>query len=93
MFPIVPASPRAIDIEDIESATYAPVSPPYVERLSDTNRREYLDRVSFRSTMDLAHKLDEFQDRCNAHRVHRSLHGSRRNKPPAGPVCPLLCST
>jgi hypothetical protein len=39
------ANLRVLEIEEIKSVPYAPVSHPFVERLIGTIRREYLDRV------------------------------------------------
>jgi hypothetical protein len=41
------ANLRVLDIEEIKSIPYVPVSHPFVERLIGTIRREYLDRVLF----------------------------------------------
>ena len=41
------ANLRVLEIEEIKSVPYAPVSHPFVERLIGTIRREYLDRVFF----------------------------------------------
>lgn len=67
------ANLQVLDIEEIKSVPYAPVSHPFVERLIETIRREYLDRVYFGNALDLARKLAEFRDYYNEHRVHRSL--------------------
>jgi putative transposase len=66
---------RVLEIEQIKSVPYTPVSRPFVERLIGTIRREYLDRVFFWNALDLARKLAEFQNYYNEHRVHRSLDG------------------
>jgi putative transposase len=73
------ANLRVLEIDEIKSVPYAPVSHPFVERLIGTIRREYLDRVFFWNAVDLARKLGEFRDYYNARRVHRSLDGT----PPA----------
>jgi putative transposase len=70
------ANLRVLEIEEIKSVPYAPVSHPFVERLIGTVRREYLDRAFFWNAVDLARKLGEFRDYYNAHRVHRALAGS-----------------
>jgi len=61
-------------------STYArsapPGNPPFVERLIGTIRREYLDRILFWNAVDLTHKLSEFRDYYNEHRVHRALGGA-----------------
>jgi len=81
------ANLRVLEIDEIKSVPYAPVSHPFVERLIGTIRREYLDRLLFWNAGDLARKLGEFRDYYNADRVHRALAGS----PPAqrtGALCP-----
>ena len=70
------ANLRVIEVEEIKSVPYAPVSHPLVERLIGTIRREYLDRVFFWNAVDLARKLNEYKDYYNVHRVHRSLGGT-----------------
>ena len=40
-----------------------------------TLRREYLDRILFWTTVDLAEKLTEFQHYYNGHRAHAGLEG------------------
>ena len=69
------ANLRVLEIEEIKSVPWAPVSHPFVERLIGTIRREYLDRVFFWNVVDLARKLDDFRTYYNAYRVHRSLGG------------------
>jgi putative transposase len=70
------ANLRVLEIDEIKSVPYAPVSHPFVERLIGTIRREYLDRAFFWNAVDLARKLGEFREYYNAHRVHRSLDGT-----------------
>ena len=69
------ANLRVLEIEQIKSVPYAPVSYPFVERLIGTIRCEYLDRMFFWKALDLARKLDRFRIYYNAYRVHRSLGG------------------
>ena len=69
------ANLRVLEIEELKSVPYAPVSHPFVERLIGTIRREYLDRVFFWNAVDLARKLDDFKTYYNAYRVHRALDG------------------
>ena len=70
------ANLRVLAIDEIKSVPYAPVSHPFIERLIGTVRREYLDHLFFWSAIDLTRKLHAFADYYNAHRVHRSLHGT-----------------
>jgi putative transposase len=70
------ANLRVLEIEEIKSVPYAPVSHPFVERLIGTVRREYLDHVFFWNGDDLARKLVAYQGYYNASRVHRALSGA-----------------
>jgi len=70
------ANLRVLEIDEIKSVPYAPVSHPFVERLIGTIRREYLDRMFFWNAGDLTRKLGEFRDYYNADSVHRSLDGT-----------------
>jgi len=69
------ANLRVLEIEEIKSVPYAPVSHPFVEWLIGTIRREFLDQMFFRNAADLARKLGDFRSYYNAYRVHRSLDG------------------
>ena len=66
---------RVLEVEEIKAVAYTPMSHPYVERLIGTIQREYLDRTFFWNSIDLHRKLKDFQNYCNAYRVHRSLNG------------------
>jgi len=69
------ANLRILEIDEIKTVPYVPLSHPFVERLIGTVRREYLDRTLFWTTADLENKLREFQDYYNGHRTHDSLQG------------------
>ncbi len=69
------ANLRVLEIDEVKSVPYTPVSHPFVERLIGTLRREYFDRVFFWNAVDLERKLTEFKTYFNAHRVHRALDG------------------
>ena len=58
-----------------DRAARAAVTPPFVERLIGTMRREFLDHVLFWNAYDLERKLSEFQTYYNAVRSHASLGG------------------
>ena len=70
------ANLRVLDIEEIKSVPYAPVSHPFVERLIGTIRREVLDQMFFWNAFDLTRKLEMFRRYYNEQRVHRSLGGT-----------------
>ena len=69
------ANLRILDVAEIKSVPYVPMSHPFIERVIGTIRREYLDQVPFWNSLDLARKLGEFQDYYNNHRTHAALSG------------------
>jgi transposase InsO family protein len=73
------ANLRVLDVEEIKTVPYAPLSHPFVERLIGTIRRECLDRTLFWTTGDLEMKLSDFQRYYNGYRAHTGLNG----RPPA----------
>ena len=66
---------RILDVEEIKTVPYAPLSHPFVERLIGTIRRECLDRTLFWTIADLELKLLDFQRYYNNHRTHAGLTG------------------
>jgi len=69
------ANLRILEIEEVKSIPFTPISHPYIERLIGTVRREFLDQTLFWNEVDLKNKLDDFTDYYNNHRVHASLKG------------------
>jgi len=67
------ANLRVLDIEEIKTVPYTPVSHPFVERLIGTVRRECLDQTLFFNAPDLQKKLNQFQDYYNQTRGHSSI--------------------
>jgi putative transposase len=87
------ANLRILDVEEIKTVPYAPLSHPFVERLIGTIRRECLDRTIFWTATDLEMKLLEFQRYYNGHRAHAGLNGSPPESIPAeGGACASLRS-
>jgi putative transposase len=80
------ANLRILEVAEIKSIPFVPVSHPFVERLIGTIRREFLDHVLIWNAVDLGRKLEEFRDYYNEHRVHQSLNGrtpgERSGQPP-----------
>jgi transposase InsO family protein len=74
------ANLRILDVTEVKTVPYVPLSHPFVERLIGTVRREYLDQVPFWSARDLEKKLMSFQDYYNKDRVHRGLDGATPNE-------------
>ena len=69
------ANLRVLEVTEIKTVPYVPLSHPFVERLIGTVRREYLDRILFWTTTDLETKLLDFQHYYNGHRTHAGLDG------------------
>ena len=66
---------QLLEVDEIKTVAYVPVSHPFVERLVGTVRREFLDHIFFWNTVDLERKLNKFKDYYNQERVHASLDG------------------
>jgi transposase InsO family protein len=70
------ANLRILDVTEVKTVPYLPLSHPFVERLIGTIRREFLDFVPFWTSRDLERKLTSFMDCYNRQRVHRGLDGA-----------------
>ena len=73
------ANLRILDVKEIKTIPYVPLSHPFVERLIGTIRRECLDRTLFWTTADLEMKLFDFQRYYNGYRTHAGLNGRTPN--------------
>ncbi len=69
------ANLRILEIDELKTVPYTPISHPFVERLIGSLRRELLDQVFFWNTVDLERKLESFQVYFNQSRTHMSLDG------------------
>ena len=69
------ANLRILEVQEIKTVPYVPLSHPFVERLIGTIRREYLDRTLFWTAADLEAKLESFQHYYNEHRTHSARNG------------------
>jgi putative transposase len=70
------ANLRVLEVTEIKTVPYVPLSHSFVERLIGTIRHEYLDRMLFWTLVDLDRKLLEFQHYYNGHRAHAGLGGA-----------------
>lgn len=70
------ANLRILEVMQVKTVPYVPLSHPFVERLIGTIRREYLDQVPFWTARDLERKLLLYKDYYNRDRVHRGLDGA-----------------
>ncbi len=69
------ANLRILEVTEVKTVPYLPISHPFVERLIGTIRREYLDFVPFWTARDLERKLLSFKDYYNDQRSHHALDG------------------
>jgi len=74
------ATLRILEVDEVKTVAYVPVSHPFIERLIGTTRREYLDDTMFWNRIDLERKLTAFQSYYNSERVHQSLAGDTPNQ-------------
>ena len=68
------ANLRILEIEEIKSVPYTPISHPFVERLIRTIREELLNNTLIWNEQDLQKKLDAYQDYFNHDRSHSAIH-------------------
>jgi len=83
------ANLRILEVTQIKSIPYVPLSHPFAETLIDTVRREYLDHTLFWTTADLENKLLDFRTYFNNHRMHISQEGRTPDTPVSRPVANL----
>lgn len=69
------ANLRVLEIDEIKSLPYVPMSHPFVERLIGSIRRELLDHTLFWTATDLENKLREYQSYYNEGRTHSGRNG------------------
>jgi len=77
------ANLRILDVAEVKTVPYVPLSHPFVERLIGTVRREFLDPVPFWGARDLERKLRSFKEYYNCDRTHRGLLGAVPELQPA----------
>ena len=70
------ANLRILSVAEIKTVPYTTLSHPFIERLSGTIRREYLDHILFWNAQDLERKLADFRQYHNRDRVHQSPGGN-----------------
>jgi hypothetical protein len=73
------ANLRILEVTEIKTVPYVPLSHRFVERLIGTIRREYLDRILFWTTADLEAKLIDFKITITAIKRMRGWKGACRN--------------
>ena len=67
-------------LDTINSVPNAPVSHPFVERLIGSVRREFLNHIFFRYSIDLERKLLAYQEYFNNSRGHYGIGGMTPGK-------------
>ena len=83
------ANLRVLEVTEIKTVPYTPLSHPFVERLIGTIRRECLDRTLFWTRADLEAKLLDFQHFYNGYRTHAGLEGQLPEPIAEGPASPI----
>jgi putative transposase len=83
------ANLRVLELTEVKSIPYVPLSHPFVERLIGTLRREYLDHLLFWTASDLEEKLLDFRTYFNNHRTHTSREGRTPDTPLSRPIANL----
>jgi putative transposase len=63
------ASLRILEVTEIKTVPYVPLSHPFVERHIGAIRREYLDHMLFWTSADLENKLLDFTTYFNHHQA------------------------
>jgi putative transposase len=74
------ANLRILEITEVKTVPYLPISHPFMERLIGTIRREYLDLVPFWTARDLENKLHSFEDFYKDQRCHYALDGDTQSE-------------
>jgi putative transposase len=80
------ANLRVLEVTEIKTVPYVPLSHPFIERLIGTVRREYLDCTRFWTAVDLETKLLDFRYNYNGHRTHAGLDGRLPEPPVSAPT-------
>jgi putative transposase len=83
------ANLRILEVTEIKTVPYVPLSHPFVERLLGTIRRDYLDHLLFWTSADLENKLLDFRTYFNHHRTHHSREGGTPDMAVSPPVANL----
>jgi len=83
------ANLRILEVTEIKTVPYVPLSHPFVERLIGTIRREYLDHTLFWTSADLENKLLDFKTYYNHHRTHHAREGRTPDTPASHTVANL----
>ncbi len=87
------ATLRILEVAEIKTVPSVPLSPPFVERVIGTIRRECLDHTPVWNASDLERKLTDFTAYYNRSLVHSSLGGEIPAEAGSGlPTAPLELS-
>lgn len=74
------ANLRILEIEEIKTLPYIPMSHPFIERLIKSIRHEMLDKTLFWTEIGLQHQLNFYQAYYNNNRSHQSLNDATPNQ-------------
>ena len=79
------ANLRVLEIDEIKTVPYTPISHPFIERTIGIIREDFLNHILFWNSSDLQSKLDSYKEYFNHARSH-SAHGSLTPKNKCGTV-------
>ena len=83
------ANLRVLEVKEVKTVPYVPLSHPFVERLIGTIRRECLDRTLYWTAADLEARLLDFKEFYNRHRTHAGMQGQLPEPGVNGRASPL----
>src|SRR5271169_4480407 len=83
------ANLRILEVTEIKTVPYVPLSHPFLEKLIGTIRREYLDHMLFWTTADLENKLLDFKTYFNNQRTHTAREGRTPDTSVSRPIANL----
>ena len=78
------ANLRILDVTEIKSVPYVPISHPFIERAIGTIQREYPDHAPFWNSLGLERKLGEFKAYYNNYQTLAALAGQSPAKAEVG---------
>src|ERR1700721_1694714 len=83
------ANLRILEVTEIKTVPYVPLSHPFVERLIGTIQRDYLDHMVFWTSADLENKLLDFRTYTITIAPITHGKGERRRRPRhnPSPIC------
>src|SRR5210317_742518 len=73
------ANLRILEIEEVKSIPYTPISHPFIERLIGIIKQDYLNHIFFWNKYDLQNKLKLYEEYYNEQRAHSAINSTAPN--------------